>query len=103
MGYAVGMSGERFIPVHTGNIVFIELFIFSTAVYPCAYREHLTVIGSKSLSPGLSLCIQGTFDGSDWSEKLTRFIPVHTGNMNGYNQKFGDIPVYPCAYREHLK
>ena len=51
----------RFIPVHTGNIDNYSQWIVLTAVYPCAYREHMLQINGKNLVYGLSLCIQGTF------------------------------------------
>ena len=52
---------RRFIPVHTGNM---SVTIFShvvSLVYPCAYREHATLINPNRVQSGLSLCIQGTF------------------------------------------
>ena len=50
---------------------------------------------------GLSLCIQGTQQGSRDIAAYVRFIPVYTGNTlvgcpcNVLNA------VYPCVYREH--
>ena len=37
----------RFIPVHTGNILYIKLRGLQLAVYPCAYREHNKSIFGK--------------------------------------------------------
>ena len=51
---------ERFIPVYTGNILLSSITYLSVAVYPCVYREHLTVTDCRVLTGGLSLCIQGT-------------------------------------------
>ena len=30
----------RFIPVHTGNMIYNQKIYLQWAVYPCAYREH---------------------------------------------------------------
>ena len=52
---------ERFIPVHTGNMIgFINLHS-GHSVYPCAYREHLLCLALVLDVAGLSLCIQGTY------------------------------------------
>ena len=51
----------RFIPVHTGNIILKQKSPQQRAVYPCAYREHLLFRYFSALDPGLSLCIQGTY------------------------------------------
>ena len=50
----------RFIPVHTGNTSATKWNITDESVYPCAYREHRAEKKAYTLSPGLSLCIQGT-------------------------------------------
>ena len=57
---AVLFASIRFIPVHTGNIIFDEFSACSVPVYPCAYREHNTIIHKFPTPCGLSLCIQGT-------------------------------------------
>ena len=67
--------------MHTGNIPIESLRKAANAVYPCAYREHLSSMYTSKQNNGLSLCIQGTclimFNASD----SVRFIPVHTGNI----------------------
>ena len=30
-----------------------------------------------------------------------RFIPVYTGNIFNYRERYLSNPVYPCVYREH--
>ena len=72
---------QRFIPVHTGNIMFHSTRPLTWAVYPCAYREHIENLINSTIINGLSLCIQGTCSTLHW-------------------QIDGDT-VYPCAYREH--
>ena len=51
----------RFIPVHTGNIVYLSLLVHVDTVYPCAYREHSELSSRTVGVSGLSLCIQGTY------------------------------------------
>ena len=92
----------RFIPVYTGNILLNSSISFSNSVYPCVYREHGGEPGKRSGPPGLSLCIQGTFNSSANDNAKRRFIPVHTGNMIYYEVCCIYSPVYPCAYREHV-
>ena len=52
---------RRFIPVHTGNMIFIKQILHQLSVYPCAYREHFVSYIPFIIFPGLSLCIQGTW------------------------------------------
>ena len=94
-------SGTRFIPVHTGNISVIWWYWIYRAVYPCAYREHVSANIWIVPSWGLSLCIQGTCIKSNTQIWWNRFIPVHTGNISKHIQTFDVSTVYPCAYREH--
>ena len=92
---------NRFIPVHTGNMFVITNWFYGAAVYPCAYREHNQIHRERQNNGGLSLCIQGTWLEIVRSLIRSRFIPVHTGNINGtYNDSLSGS-VYPCAYREH--
>ena len=92
---------ERFIPVHTGNIIDNQSISKQQPVYPCAYREHVIITIKKHSESGLSLCIQGTFLNIPPPSGAGRFIPVHTGNISKL-YKISDLrPVYPCAYREH--
>ena len=72
----------RFIPVHTGNTDQEEPGTSSSAVYPCAYREHSVTASGVNIDNGLSLCIQGTLFMIWKRVLLKRFIPVHTGNTN---------------------
>ena len=51
---------------------------------------------------GLSLCIQGTLFKNSPHSNLSRFIPVHTGNIISPIVSAWIQSVYPCAYREHL-
>ena len=71
----------RFIPVHTGNMIVTTSFVSLYPVYPCAYREHISIKKHISGAYGLSLCIQGTFIAKPPKMDNPRFIPVHTGNM----------------------
>ena len=72
---------DRFIPVHTGNILGNMTGALLTSVYPCAYREHDYRPIDIGTQVGLSLCIQGTLLDVMDEEALLRFIPVHTGNI----------------------
>ena len=78
-----GKVTKRFIPVHTGNTVGSKLTRLRTAVYPCAYREHVAFAFQAPL--------------------VRRFIPVHTGNTGTSSIPSLIAAVYPCAYREHVK
>ena len=51
------------------------------SVYPCVYREHAGDVIICPRSPGLSLCVQGTWNMLEGSPELERFIPVCTGNI----------------------
>ena len=70
----------RFIPVYTGNTFKIKNKTHRGAVYPCVYREHLSLSNILNHFAGLSLCIQGTQYGNDNTNSYRRFIPVYTGN-----------------------
>ena len=87
--------------MHTGNIAPEVKFIGIDPVYPCAYREHCWRIKSNWHDYGLSLCIQGTFLDMFFNSAISRFIPVHTGNILLSLLSFVVLSVYPCAYREH--
>ena len=50
----------RFIPVYTGNTKSNVKFLYIDAVYPCVYREHISLAYFLDHVVGLSLCIQGT-------------------------------------------
>ena len=52
---------NRFIPVHTGNILQTIIYNTGDPVYPCAYREHYVF--------------------RMFCHSCNRFIPVHTGNI----------------------
>ena len=92
---------RRFIPVHTGDIVFASSFICLVTVYPCAYREHRSHPIIPPIRYGLSLCIQGTLLTVNTLFFISRFIPVHTGNTPCSYAIAPLSTVYPCAYREH--
>ena len=72
------------------------------AVYPCVYREHVPSSFSRIEVAGLSLCIQGTYTSTQAIMKITRFIPVYTGNIALGTYIFIATTVYPCVYREHI-
>ena len=93
--------GNRFIPVHTGNIDYNIREYKILTVYPCAYREHSLSCPVAYSPSGLSLCIQGTYIVIKGAFTNSRFIPVHTGNMIADILYCSIISVYPCAYREH--
>ena len=75
------VSPFRFIPVHTGNIVVFMTLKVDLSVYPCVYREHGISECLPLVAIGLSLCIQGTSALLSVIVRVTRFIPVYTGNM----------------------
>ena len=60
----------------------------------------LSILPSKI--DGLSLCVQGTFDGRQTIINVTRFIPVCTGNIMLPVLMPVMNAVYPCVYREHI-
>ena len=96
-------SVSRFIPVYTGNTLFVTIPSKTKAVYPCVYREHLKPYLLPSTPSGLSLCIQGTH-AVRWGGLLRwRFIPVYTGNTYFLLIMPFSFPVYPCVYREHRR
>ena len=91
----------RFIPVYTGNIKKFIMLLFINAVYPCVYREHLTLVLHQHIANGLSLCIQGTLRYQYLYMRQVRFIPVYTGNIQFIKWTVNNNSVYPCVYREH--
>ena len=99
--FLVEIMDVRFIPVHTGNTLYLIYPLTHKTVYPCAYREHIhyTIIHVQKI--GLSLCIQGTLSQTLITAHTTRFIPVHTGNTDFQYYSPLEFAVYPCAYREH--
>ena len=96
-----GFVFYRFIPVHTGNIIFDEFSACSVPVYPCTYREHSGEIEQDADITGLSLYIQGTYQTPPVLFVRLRFIPVHTGNILNHLINVTLDAVYPCTYREH--
>ena len=88
--------------MHTGNIIVSCFFSQYSAVYPCAYREHMGAYQYRRRRRGLSLCIQGTCPFIFCYFSNSRFIPVHTGNITFYCGFSYSLSVYPCAYREHV-
>ena len=72
------------------------------AVYPCVYREHALASGLARTFAGLSLCVQGTPNPLRRAKRLSRFIPVCTGNTILGETTHSHPPVYPCVYREHI-
>ena len=93
----------RFIPVRTGNIRSSPKYVCSQSVHPCAYREHDVPAGLKGILHGSSLCVQGTYSGSNALHLRFRFIPVRTGNIPVQYRHFDIFSVHPCAYREHYR
>ena len=93
---------QRFIPVHTGNGVFMFRTKRSVTVHPRAYGERTSVDVGEGFSFGSSPCIRGTVCKSFYFLKRIRFIPVHTGN--GYNSsvRSPSVTVHPRAYGERL-
>ena len=88
--------------MYTGNTGFYFIGVKISPVYPCVYREHITGTAIEFPSAGLSLCIQGTLVIHSHPDVVSRFIPVYTGNTQGFFDDFTKIPVYPCVYREHV-
>ena len=93
----------RFIPVCTGNTLFILSSSFLASVYPCVYREHSWCKGFWMNIYGLSLCVQGTLFNNILTVQHLRFIPVCTGNTAVWFNIYLYFPVYPCVYREHIE
>ena len=87
--------------MHTGNTGIVLSRCLFSAVYPCAYREHVSSFVLFISTSGLSLCIQGTHLYSHNQFYPHRFIPVHTGNTRTEIVNRALVAVYPCAYREH--
>ena len=90
----------RYIPVPTGNSIFIVFNKTIYAVYPCTYRELIKSLNINVSFCGISLYLQGTLEINCEDLNYRRYIPVPTGNsveclLTGYS-----IPVYPCTYRE---
>ena len=67
----------------TGNTKFHLLLEPEQPVYPCVYREHY----------GVNVVL----------DRVSRFIPVYTGNTNWLSDRNTVLPVYPCVYREHIR
>ena len=88
--------------MYTGNIGDVVPSVAGLAVYPCVYREHTTEYCVPVQMPGLSLCIQGTFEQGAIINLYDRFIPVYTGNIVRSIIWFVASAVYPCVYREHV-
>ena len=80
IGVPKNQNEFRFIPVYTGNTKTRCSIAPQFPVYPCVYREHLSVKVIFELRSGLSLCIQGTQNPCYTIQKMQRFIPVYTGN-----------------------
>ena len=74
--------------------------IDASPIYPCPYKEHSLLPFIYKLYFGLSLCIQGTLICIIACERVTRFIPVCTGNATWSDNGEPDKTVYPCVYRE---
>ena len=70
------------------------------SVYPCVYRELLTIGSLSYCNVGLSLCIQGTPADQAKDDVAERFIPVYTGNSYAGVYYDNGGAVYPCVYRE---
>ena len=77
---SINRSRIRFIPVYTGNTSAETTSNTVNSVYPCVYREHITVESPINSFCGLSLCIQGTLTRGLTDTVELRFIPVYTGN-----------------------
>ena len=86
--------------MYTGNSTRCKPTIYTTAVYPCVYRELKLEKVTEYHAGGLSLCIQGTRAFFAISNAPRRFIPVYTGNSLISLNKTVLLPVYPCVYRE---
>ena len=71
---------KRYIPVPTGNSLFVHLFHSKRPVYPCTYRELASASMTVNLQYGISLYLQGTPTSFYYSFCLLRYIPVPTGN-----------------------
>ena len=88
--------------MYTGNTSSSSSIRVLISVYPCVYREHITLTSTVACCSGLSLCIQGTLMRKKLTYYCTRFIPVYTGNTPSNLISFIPCPVYPCVYREHM-
>ena len=94
--------GGRYIPVPTGNALFLRCSFSTHSVYPCTYRERADRDGGSASYSGISLYLQGTQNYIVQNKNTVRYIPVPTGNADIVPIPAGEKPVYPCTYRERL-
>ena len=115
---------QRYIPVPTGNALFLHTGLIIQTVYPCTYRERaklfIVIVFFFGISlylqgtllktilviiniNGISLYLQGTLHFDRKRCKITRYIPVPTGNSPKYWFCKKWYAVYPCTYRELLR
>ena len=91
---------HRYIPVPTGNSLFVQVLVGVRTVYPCTYRELTLRIIGKWLGIGISLYLQGTHKTFLLLMPRIRYIPVPTGNSFKIVDSGVGYTVYPCTYRE---
>ena len=71
-------------------------------VYPCTYRELLSLLFLETIAHGISLYLQGTPGQCHYRLLARRYIPVPTGNSSNKLIDADVQAVYPCTYRELL-
>ena len=91
---------NRYIPVPTGNSIFLAILLSNFAVYPCTYRELVKCRLGRRDDNGISLYLQGTRLLPFYYLLNSRYIPVPTGNSLLLYQLNPLMTVYPCTYRE---
>ena len=79
---------NRYIPVPTGNSAGGLPALITLPVYPCTYRELLHFDFILIETNGISLYLQGTLLSPDSHRCHVRYIPVPTGNSNGFTEIF---------------
>ncbi len=92
---------DRFIPAHTGNIPSPPLRHRPPTVHPRTHGEHFIIGAAPSAVSGSSPHTRGTFPDRLKADKISRFIPAHTGNIGEPIPRGPQSPVHPRTHGEH--
>ena len=91
----------RFIPVGTGNTLYLCEEYTRNAVHPRGYGEHPSGGNGGGVDIGSSPWVRGTLWAMECDPEQNRFIPVGTGNTNNIIKIYDLITVHPRGYGEH--
>ncbi len=91
----------RFIPAHTGNIVFPFVVHRLIAVHPRTHGEHHQDEAHEQNGCGSSPHTRGTYRQGEKIHERERFIPAHTGNIDTGIAPRQFVPVHPRTHGEH--